>query len=94
MILSITFQVSKINPTYNWSYFYKKILDQYLNLYRECSSENFNYYRITDEILYRVSREIICLLCKLDYDDEEIKSKYKVEFYFIKYEQCEIKITE
>src|SRR5581483_6708758 len=31
------------------SYFRNKILDQYPNLYRECSIENFDYYGITDE---------------------------------------------
>ncbi|CAG8557406.1 10652_t:CDS:10 [Cetraspora pellucida] len=37
--------------------------NQYSNLYREFSSENFNYYKITDNIS--------CPLCKLDYDNEE-----------------------
>ncbi|PKB97666.1 hypothetical protein RhiirA5_432688, partial [Rhizophagus irregularis] len=38
-------------------------LDQYPNLYREFSSEDFDYYGINDETL--------CPLCKLDHDDEE-----------------------
>ncbi|GET51836.1 hypothetical protein GLOIN_2v1828828 [Rhizophagus irregularis DAOM 181602=DAOM 197198] len=38
-------------------------LDQYPNLYREFSSENFDYYGITDEKL--------CPLCKLEHGDEE-----------------------
>src|ERR1043166_7841280 len=36
-------------PTYDRSYFHSKTLDQYPNLYREFSSENFDYYGITDE---------------------------------------------
>ena len=42
------------------SYFRNKILDQYSNLYREFSSENFDYYGITDETS--------CPLCKLDHN--------------------------
>ncbi|PKK60571.1 hypothetical protein RhiirC2_793137 [Rhizophagus irregularis] len=38
-------------------------LDYYPNLYREFSSENFDYYGITDETS--------CPLCKLDHNDEE-----------------------
>ncbi len=49
MISSVIPQVNRINLTYNWSYFYKKILDQYPNLYREYSSKNFDYYKITDK---------------------------------------------
>ncbi|UZO02113.1 uncharacterized protein OCT59_020607 [Rhizophagus irregularis] len=45
------------------SYFSNKTLDQYPNLYREFSSEDFDYYGINDETL--------CPLCKLDHDDEE-----------------------
>ncbi|RGB24034.1 hypothetical protein C1646_821815 [Rhizophagus diaphanus] len=37
------------NPTYDRAYFRNKALDQYSNLYREFSSEKFNYYGITDE---------------------------------------------
>ncbi|RGB39363.1 hypothetical protein C1646_754604 [Rhizophagus diaphanus] len=54
-----------------------KILDQYSNLYRKCSSKNFDYYEITDEISCRISRETICLLCKLGYDDKEIEELLK-----------------
>jgi hypothetical protein len=57
-------------PAYNHSYFHNKILDQYPNLYRECSSENFDYYGITDETS---CRDYICPLCKLSHDDEEIE---------------------
>ncbi|EXX55910.1 uncharacterized protein OCT59_018027 [Rhizophagus irregularis] len=68
------------------SNFYNKTLDQYPNLYREFSSENFNYYGITDETSYP--------LCKLKYDDEEsIEGTYKAESYFIKCEQHEIEIV-
>ena len=70
-----------------------KILDQYPNLYRECSSEIFDYYVITDETSCGVSRETICPLCKLGHDDEEIEGRYKAGSYFIKCEQREIEIT-
>ena len=52
MISSDMFQASvssasQSKPAYDHSYFRNKILDQYPNLYRECSSENFDYYGIT-----------------------------------------------
>ena len=90
MISSVTTQASRTNPTYDWSYFRKKILDQYPNLYRECSSENFDYYGITDEIS---CGDYICPLCKLGHDDEEIEGTYITGSYFIKCEQREIEIT-
>ncbi len=90
--ISQTSKINQINiraqskPTYDRSYFCSKALDQYSNLYREFSSENFDYYRITDEIS--------CPLCKLDHDDEEsIKGRYKTRSYFIKCEQREIEIV-
>ncbi|CAB4493174.1 unnamed protein product [Rhizophagus irregularis] len=94
-----TSQTSKTNqtnvraqskPTYNRSYFRNKILDQYPNLYRECTCENFDYYGITDEAS---CEDYICPLCKLGHDDEEIEGEYKVGSYFIKCEQREIEIT-
>ena len=73
-------------PTYDHTYFLNKTLDQYPNLYREFSSEDFDYYGITDETL--------CPLCKLDHSDEEsIEGRYKTGSYFIKCEQCELEIT-
>jgi hypothetical protein len=73
-------------PTYDRSYFRNKTLDQYPNLYREFSSENFDYYGIADETS--------CPLCKLDHNDEEsIEGRYKAESYFIKCEQREIEIV-
>ena len=61
-------------------------MGQYPNLYREFSSENFDYYGITDETS--------CPLCSLDHDDEEsIEGRYKAGSYFIKCEQCEIEIV-
>ncbi|UZO21430.1 uncharacterized protein OCT59_013823 [Rhizophagus irregularis] len=72
------------------SYFRNKILDQYPNLYRECSIENFDYYGITDET---TCRDYICPLCKLGHDDEEIEGTYNTGSYFIKCEQREIEIT-
>ena len=79
-------------PTYDQSYFRNKILDQYPNLYREGSSENFDYYGITDETSCP-SGPTICPLCKLGHDDEEIEGRYKAGSYFIKCEQREIEIT-
>ncbi len=71
--------VSQSKPTNDCIYFLNKILDCYPNLYREFSSENFDYYGITDKIS--------CLLCKLDHGDEEsIEGKYKTGSYFIKCE--------
>ena len=62
-------------------------MDQYPNLYKKFSSENFDYYGITDETS--------CSLYKLDHDEEEsIEGRYKAEYYFIKCEQREIEITE
>ena len=81
------------NPIYDRTYFHNKILDQYPNLYRECSSENFDYYGITDETSCGISRETICPLCKLGHDDEEIEGRYKAGSYFIKCEQREIEIV-
>ena len=73
-------------PIYDRSYFRSKTLDQYPNLYREFSSENFDYYGITDETS--------CSLCKLMHDDKEsIEGTYKAGSYFIKCEQREIEIT-
>ena len=55
-------------------------------IYREFSSEDFNYYGITDETL-RPLRES-------DHDDEEsIEGRYEAGSYFIKCEQCEIEIV-
>src|SRR6266498_2597627 len=51
--------IPRINLTYDQSYFRNKTLDQYPSLYREFSSENFDYYGITDKIS--------CPLCKLDH---------------------------
>ncbi|CAB4496082.1 unnamed protein product [Rhizophagus irregularis] len=61
-VLSVS-SSSQSKPTYDRSYFCNKTLDQYPNLYREFSSENFDYYGITDEKL--------CPLCKLEHGDEE-----------------------
>jgi hypothetical protein len=72
------------------SYFRNKILDQYPNLYRECSIENFDYYGITDET---TCGDYICPLCKLGHDDEEIEGTYNTGSYFIKCEQREIEIV-
>ncbi|CAG8509827.1 1863_t:CDS:2 [Ambispora gerdemannii] len=61
----------------------KKTLEQYPTLYYEYSSENFDYYRITNETL--------CSLYKLNHEDEEgIEGKYKNETYYIKCEAFEI----
>jgi hypothetical protein len=74
------------NPTYDRTYFRNKTLGQYPNLYREFSSENFDYYGITDEKS--------CPLCKIGHDDEEgIEGRYKAGSYFIKCEQRKIEIV-
>ncbi|POG73798.1 hypothetical protein GLOIN_2v1582864 [Rhizophagus irregularis DAOM 181602=DAOM 197198] len=74
------------SPTYDRTYFRNKALDQYPNLYREFSSEKFDYYGITDETS--------CPLCKLDHDDEDgIEGRYETRSYFIKCEQREIEIV-
>jgi len=85
VITSIS-SVSQSKPTYDCTYFRNKTLDQYSSLYRECSSKNFNYYRITNDTL--------CPLCKLGHDNKEsIESRYKARFYFVKCEQREIEIV-
>jgi hypothetical protein len=89
-ILANILSLPQSNPTYDCTYFRNKILDQYPNLYREGSSENFDYYGITDETSYR---NYICPLCKLGHDDEEIEGRYKAGSYFIKCEQREIEIV-
>ena len=68
-ISSVTPQTSRTSLTYDRTYFRNKTLDQYPNLCREFSSENFDYYGITDETS--------CPLCSLDHDDEEsIEGRY------------------
>jgi hypothetical protein len=89
MISSVTPQASR---THDRSYFRNKTLNQYPNLYREFSSENFDYYGITDETPCGPKKT--CPLCSLDHDDEEgIEGIYKSGSYFIKCEQREIEIT-
>ncbi|POG72612.1 uncharacterized protein OCT59_003166 [Rhizophagus irregularis] len=83
MISSVTSQTSRTNSTFDCIYFRNKTLDQYSTLYREFSSENFDYYGITDEKL--------CPLCKLGHGEEEsIEGRYTSESYFIKCEQRKI----
>src|SRR6266498_1496506 len=84
--LANVLSASQSNPTYNCTYFRNKMLDQYSTLYREFSSENFDYYGITNEK--------ICPLCELKHDEEEsLEGRYKAGSYFIKCEQREIEIT-
>ena len=60
------------------------MLNQYPTLYREFSSENFDYYGITDETSYDPKRT--CPLCSLDHDEEKsIESRYKAESYLSKH---------
>ena len=78
-----TLPKKQINHKNNHANFLKKTLEQFPNLYYECSSENFDYYGITSETL--------CPLCKLDHEGEEgIEGKYKNGFYYIKCEVSEI----
>jgi hypothetical protein len=84
--LANVLSASQSKPTYDRTYFLNKTLDYYPNLYREFSSENFDYYGITDETS--------CPLCKLNHGDEEsIEGRYKTGSYFIKCEQHELEIT-
>ncbi|RIA85038.1 hypothetical protein C1645_831411 [Glomus cerebriforme] len=55
--------------TYDRSYFCNKTLGQYPTIYREFSSENFDYYGITDKTSCDPKKT--CPLCSLDHDDEE-----------------------
>ncbi|RGB39742.1 hypothetical protein C1646_811777 [Rhizophagus diaphanus] len=65
--------IDYVNSVVTWG---NKTLDQYPSLYREFISEDFDYYGINDETL--------CLLCKLDHNDEEgIDGRYEAESYFI-----------
>ncbi|CAJ0859336.1 15213_t:CDS:2 [Entrophospora sp. SA101] len=74
------------NPAHDHTYFCNKTLEQYPNLYREFSSENADYYGITDETL--------CPLCELNHEDEEgVEGRYEAGSYYIKCEQREIEIT-
>ena len=86
VVIASVSSASQSKPTYNRTYFRNKTLDQYPSLYREFSSENFDYYGITDETS--------CPLCKLDHGDEEsIEGRYKTGSYFIKCEQRELEIV-
>ena len=78
-------KATQSKPTCDRTYFRNKTLDQYPTLYREFSSENFDYYGITDEKL--------CPLCKLGHGEESIEGIYKAGSYFIKCEQHEIEIV-
>lgn len=78
------------SQSYDRTHFRNKTLDQYPTLYREFSSENFDYYAVTDE----TSCGRACPLCELEHDNEEsIEGRYKAGSYFIKCEQREIKIV-
>ncbi|CAG8614313.1 12682_t:CDS:2, partial [Racocetra fulgida] len=78
--------VSSTSQSHDQSYFRNKTLGHYPNLYREFSSENFDYYGITNKTS--------CLLCKLDHNEESIEGRYKAGSYFIKCEQREIEISD
>ncbi|CAG8590946.1 8103_t:CDS:2 [Racocetra fulgida] len=73
------------NPIHDYIYFCNKILEQYPNLYKECSDRNDDYYRITDNTL--------CLLCRLNYSDDDIEGEYKNRTYYIKCKPCIVQIT-
>ncbi|RHZ50848.1 hypothetical protein Glove_490g15 [Diversispora epigaea] len=80
---SKTLSEKQNNSTYTRAYFRNKLLEQYPDLYKECSSENVDYYGINAESL--------CPLCKLDHEDEEgIEAEYKDGSYYIKCEASEI----
>ncbi|CAH1769968.1 1583_t:CDS:1, partial [Entrophospora sp. SA101] len=79
----IPLKAPQSKPTYDQSYFRSKTLDQYPNLYKECSDGNVDYYGITDNISFP--------LCRLDHDD--IEGEYKDGTYYIKCEQRIVQIT-
>ncbi|CAG8497605.1 1896_t:CDS:2 [Acaulospora colombiana] len=53
VVIASVSSASQSKPAYDHSYFRNKILDQYHNLYRECSSENFDYYEITEVMMMK-----------------------------------------
>ncbi|CAG8699621.1 11939_t:CDS:1, partial [Ambispora gerdemannii] len=56
---------------------------RYPDIYREFSSEKFDYYGIIDKS--------ICPACKLSHKDEKsIRGRYEAGFYFIKCGQQEM----
>ena len=74
------------NPTHDRAYFRNKIVWEYSDLYKEFSSEKFDYYGIIDKSL--------CPACKLSHKDEKsIRGRYEAGSYFIKCGQQEIEIT-
>ncbi|CAG8727947.1 8708_t:CDS:2, partial [Racocetra fulgida] len=82
--ISSTPQVSI--QTHDRAYFRNKILDRYSDIYKEFSSEKFDYYGIIDKSL--------CPACKSSHRDEKsIRGRYEAGSYFIKCGQQEIEIT-
>ncbi|CAG8657761.1 19432_t:CDS:2, partial [Racocetra fulgida] len=77
---------ASFNPTHTRAYFRNKILGQYPDIYREFSSEKFDYYGLIDKSL--------CPACKSSHKDEKsIRGRYEAESYFIKCGGNEIEIT-
>ncbi|CAG8775083.1 20091_t:CDS:2, partial [Racocetra fulgida] len=82
--ISSTPQVSI--QTHDRAYFRNKILWSYSDLYKEFSSENFDYYGIHEGSL--------CRVCRQSHEEgQSIKGRYKAGSYFIKCGQQEIEIT-
>ncbi|RHZ57349.1 hypothetical protein Glove_390g39 [Diversispora epigaea] len=74
------------NPTHDHTYFRNKILWGYSDLYKEFSSEKFDYYGIHEGSL--------CPACKSSHKDEKsIRGRYEAGSYFIKCGKHEIEIT-
>jgi len=74
------------NSAHDRDYFRNKILGRYPDIYREFSSDKFDYYGIIDKSL--------CPACKVSHKDEQsIKGRYGVGSYFIKCGKHEIEIT-
>ncbi|CAG8608049.1 13938_t:CDS:1, partial [Cetraspora pellucida] len=72
--------------THDRAYFRNKILWSYSDLYKEFSSENFDYYGIHEGSL--------CRVCRQSHEEgQSIKGRYKAGSYFIKCGQQEIEIT-
>ena len=76
--------ISPSNLTYDRDYFRNKILRRYPDIYREFSSEKFDYYGIIDKLL--------CPACKLSHKDEKsIRGRYEAGSYLLNVDNKKLK---